>query len=92
MKPRSCRSSQFASYIFGPIRKLRSSILPSSRTSVAVSPSLHRDRVFSVVHVRKRSAGTWCTSSSSSSPHSRSSIAFITAAVSAARRCEYEIM
>lgn len=64
----ACSSSQFASYNFGPIRKLRSSILPSSRTSVAVRPSLQRERV-RVVHVRKVAAGTTCTSSMSSRPH-----------------------
>jgi hypothetical protein len=35
-----CNSNQLASYNFGPIRKFRSVILSSSRTSVAVRPSL----------------------------------------------------
>jgi len=39
IKPLFCSSSQLASYSFGPMRKLRSQILSSSRTSVAVRPS-----------------------------------------------------
>lgn len=40
MYPLFCNSIQLASNSFGPIRKLRSTILSSSLTSVAVSPSL----------------------------------------------------
>ena len=40
--PALVRSVQFASYSFGPTRYCRSSILPSSRTIVAVSPSFVR--------------------------------------------------
>jgi len=61
MKPLFCSSSQLASYSFGPMRKLRSQILSSSRTSVAVRPSFvcawtddsTRRNIF---------AGTYCTS------------------------------
>jgi len=61
MKPLFCSSSQLASYSFGPMRKLRSQILSSSRTSVAVRPSF----VWAWTDDSTRRnilAGTYCTS------------------------------
>ena len=70
MWPSRCRSSQFASYSLGPMRKLRCSTFSSSRTSVAVRPSLQCALVMPIT-LRNIAAGTTCTSSSSMMPHSR---------------------
>mmetsp|Transcript_50309 Transcript_50309/g.126263 ORF Transcript_50309/g.126263 Transcript_50309/m.126263 type:complete len:306 (+) Transcript_50309:582-1499(+) len=91
MCPLRCRSSQFASYNLGPIRKLRSSIRSSSRTSVAVRPSLQCACV-TVSTFRKMRAGTTCTSSSSMMPHSLPCSCAITRAASSDRFPPYAIM
>ena len=70
MCPSRCKSSQFASYNFGPMRKLRCSTLSSSRTKVAVSPSLQCAFVMPMTF-RNIAAGTTWTSSRSIVPHSR---------------------
>ena len=61
MQPLFCSSIQFASQSLGPIRKLRSAILSSSRTRVAVNPSLQC--AFTIVRTRRNIlAGIVCTS------------------------------
>mmetsp|Transcript_1578 Transcript_1578/g.5047 ORF Transcript_1578/g.5047 Transcript_1578/m.5047 type:complete len:249 (-) Transcript_1578:786-1532(-) len=77
MEPCFWRSSQLASYSLGPMRKLRWSILSSSRTRVAVSPSLVWDRTRSPTR-RKVLAGATCTSSRRRRPQSRLLMARIT--------------
>ena len=49
--PAFVRSSQFASYSLGPIRKLRSVIFSSSLTKVAVNPSLQCDFVRPITYM-----------------------------------------
>mmetsp|Transcript_56890 Transcript_56890/g.180008 ORF Transcript_56890/g.180008 Transcript_56890/m.180008 type:complete len:247 (+) Transcript_56890:553-1293(+) len=85
MCPSLDRSSQLASYSFGPIRKLRSVIFSSSRTRVAVRPSFACDLVMEMT-LRNMCAGTTCTSSMSISPHSRPWICSSTLAASSERR------
>ena len=70
MCPFCAKSIQFASYNLGPIKKFKSSILSSSRTKVAVKPSLACAAI--VVTTRLNIlAGTTCTSSKMINPHSR---------------------
>ena len=69
MCPSRCKSSQFASYNFGPMRKLRCSTLSSSRTKVAVSPSLQC--AWDADDFSKHRRWTTWTSSRSIVPHSR---------------------
>lgn len=62
-----CSSIQFASKSFGPIRKLRSTILSSSLTSVAVRPSLQwawtivktRRNIFAARQAQKSQESVW---------------------------------
>ena len=54
MCPARVRSSQLASYSLGPIRKLRSLMRSSSRTSVAVRPSLQCAFTMPITYPRAR--------------------------------------
>ena len=69
MQPCDSMSFHGASYRFGPIRENTSPSRPSSRTSVAVSPSRRRDCRSAVS--RKIGAGSRCTSSYTIRPQSR---------------------
>ena len=60
MKPPLTKSSQLASYSFGPMRKFKSVIFSSSLTRVAVSPSLQWDFVMLMTFLNIW-AGTTCT-------------------------------
>eukprot|EP00055_Hartaetosiga_balthica_P010580 m.45584 g.45584 ORF g.45584 m.45584 type:complete len:180 (-) comp7228_c0_seq2:1070-1609(-) len=76
MYPPSCKSIQLASYNFGPTIKRKSPIFPSSRTRVAVRPSLQRAGIL-VNNSRNVFAGTVCTSSKIIRPQSLSLIQLI---------------
>ena len=60
IKPPLTKSSQLASYSFGPMRKFKSVIFSSSLTRVAVSPSLQWDFVILMTFLNIW-AGTTCT-------------------------------
>mmetsp|Transcript_33546 Transcript_33546/g.88106 ORF Transcript_33546/g.88106 Transcript_33546/m.88106 type:complete len:309 (+) Transcript_33546:380-1306(+) len=67
MKPSRCKSSQLASNNLGPNMNHRSLIFPSSRSSVAVRPSLQLHGFLRIS--RKVRAGAVCTSSRIIRPH-----------------------